>query len=166
MLRRFRFAAQPSITVLVAVLVSSVPWGLPASTAFVLPLATGMLIFLHAVRPKVMLPPWVAFLAGVLTDILTGGPLGYWAFVFLVAHGLGRSFPREGAAPRLSGLWPTYALIAAALAALAWTVASAYFVRLIDWRPMLIAVAIVTVLFPLLARAAGYRKRLGLWAGE
>ena len=160
--KTLRQSLTPTLTILVSVLICAVPWGVRASIAFVLPLATAMLIFLYAVRPNVLLPPWLAFLVGILTDLLTGGPLGYWALLFVIAHGIGRSLPFEDNR-RFLRLWPSYLLAAIVIGSFAWIVGSAYYMRLIDWRPLAIALVAVSLVFPLLLRIAGFRRKLGVW---
>ncbi len=155
----------PAVWVLIAVIVSAVPWGLPATTGFVLPLVTAMLVFLFASRTTPGLPPWFAFLAGMLTDMLTAGPLGYWAFIFLVAYALGRAVAFSAAPRGMLSLLSAYVLSAGLTAATAWGVASLYYVRLIDWQPMAFATLAVVPLFPILVRVSGYRRRKTLWAG-
>jgi rod shape-determining protein MreD len=142
-----------------------VPWGLPATTGFVLPLMTAMLVFLFASWPEARLPPWLVFLAGMLTDMLTAGPLGYWAFIFLVAYALGRAIAFSAARRDMLSLLGVYALTAAFTAATAWGVASLYYMRLIDWQPMAFAALAVAALFPVLVRVSGYRRRTAAWAG-
>lgn len=152
----------PALLILLAVIVSAVPWGLPATTGFVLPLLTAMLVFLSACNARTRIPPWFAFLAGLLTDMLTAGPLGYWALIFLVAYALGGAMSRSGGRRSLVSLFGNYIITATVTAAVAWGVACIYYVRLIDWQPMAFAGLAVVALFPLLVRLTGYRRRGGI----
>lgn len=163
LIRGLLSAVLPFPIVLAAVIVSAVPWGLPASTGFVLPIATAMLIYLYSAKAQPGLPAWFVFLAGVLTDMLTAGPLGYWALIFLLAHALGRALPYEsGALTRFA----VYIATAAITAAVAWGVASLYYVRVIDWRPMVFAAAAAVALFPILLLLSAGGRRAEQRAGE
>jgi rod shape-determining protein MreD len=163
MLKRLRKAAAPLLLVLAIVLVCAVPWGLRVAVEFVFPLSAAMAIFLLALQPNVPLPAAVVFAAGLIVDLLTGGPLGYWALLFLAAHGIGRALPMEEPL-HLSLLWAGYMLVALTVAAIGWAVASAYYVRVIDWHPLLIAVACAGALFPIFSRVTGHKRKRRLWA--
>lgn len=153
--------ALPALSILIAVIISAVPWGLPATTGFVLPLVTAMLVFLYACKSGPRIPAWFAFLSGLLTDLFTAGPLGYWALIFLTAYALGHTVPPPGSRRTVFRLFANYILTAALTAAVAWSMASLYYMRLIDWQPMAFAGLAVIALFPLLMHLSGYRRRAG-----
>lgn len=141
--------ALPALSVLVAVLATAVPWGLPADATFILPLVVVMMVFCWRAIPGTALHPAAAAGFGLLADLLSGGPLGYWALMCLIAATVGRKAGslREG---RDVGLyWLVWVALVSALAVFGWLLASAYYLRWIDWWPIGFGAATSIVLFPL-----------------
>lgn len=147
--RRFTTLALPALIIFFAVIICAIPWGLPDGATFILPLVTATPIFYLSAQPDRTVPVWLAFLAGLATDILTAGPLGYWALIFLFTHGLAKAYRQTTSAEGFGALWAGFALTLVVVAALGWALASLYFVRFIDWRPMVIGTCAATLLFPL-----------------
>ncbi|HET7211154.1 MAG TPA: rod shape-determining protein MreD, partial [Methyloceanibacter sp.] len=79
----------PALSVLLAVLATAVPWGLPADATFVPPMIVLTLVFCFRALPGTVFPLTLALLLGLLIDILSGGPLGFWALMALVAANAG-----------------------------------------------------------------------------
>ena len=80
-----RFVA-PIGSVVLLTLIAALPLGVPAGDRFFLPLLPVVAVHYWTLRHDAWLPEWVVFLAGLMLDILTHGPLGYWAFIYLLAH--------------------------------------------------------------------------------
>ena len=91
-------AALPALSVLFAVFATAVPWGLPADATFILPLVVVMMVFCWRVLPGSDLPPYVAMLLGLLTDVMSGGPLGFWALMALTGANAGGGRRRSATA--------------------------------------------------------------------
>ena len=79
----------PALSVLFAVLATAVPWGLPADATFILPLVVVMMVFCWRIIPDAVLPLFVCMLLGLLTDVMSGGPLGFFALMTLIAASVG-----------------------------------------------------------------------------
>jgi len=141
-------ALLPTLSVLVAVLATAVPWGLPADATFVLPLVMMMMVFCWRAIRGAYLPPIVVMLLGLLTDVTTGGPLGYWGLIALMASTVAAQTRPITDRWGLSALWPIWVVVAALLAGFGWLLASLYFFRWVDWRPILIGGAASVMLFP------------------
>jgi rod shape-determining protein MreD len=154
----------PSLILFVAVVVAAVPWVLPAQASFVLPLLLIVAVFLLTLQRKHHLPGLAVFAAGFLMDVLTAGPLGYWAIVFLLTHSLALFYRARAGRNGFAGLWLTFAGTAALAAAAGWVLASLYFVRVIDWHPMFIGGGVAILLFPLAAWPM--RRAVGLVSGN
>lgn len=150
----------PSFVLFVAVVVAAVPWALPSKAIFILPLLLIILVFVLTLRRQRELPILSVFAAGLLMDILTAGPLGYWAIIFLLTHTLAALYAKRDAKPGFVMLWLVFALVTVVASSSGWALASLYFVRVIDWQPMLIGGAVSVVLFPLVAWPL--RRSLGL----
>jgi len=150
----------PSLILLLAVVVAAVPWALPVAAGFVLPLQLNIFVFALSLQREYVLPTLSVFAAGLLMDVLTAGPLGYWAIIFLITHTLARFLARRTTPISFPMLWVTFAATAATASITGWALASLYFVRLIDWQPMLIGATAAVALFPLISWPL--RRSLGL----
>ena len=139
----------PSLVLFLAVVVAAVPWALPAAAGFILPLLLIIIVFLLTIQRKRDLPAITVFAAGLLMDVLTAGPLGYWAIIFLLTHTLANYYTKHAGKPRFGKLWFAFAITALTVSIFGWMLASIYFLRLIDWQPMLIGGAVAIALFPL-----------------
>jgi len=138
----------PALSVLVAVVATAVPWGLPADATFILPLVVVMMVFCWRAIPGTALHPASAAGLGLLADILSGGPLGYWALMCLIAATVGHKpgSLREG---RDIGVhWLIWAALVTVLGVFGWLLASLYYLRWIDWWPIGFGAVTSVVLFP------------------
>jgi rod shape-determining protein MreD len=150
----------PSLVLFLAVVVAAVPWALPSKASFILPLLLIIIVYVLTLQRRTVLPSLSVFAAGLLMDILTAGPLGYWAIIFLLTHTLAALYGRRDATPGFGMLWLVFAATAVVTSISGWVLASLYFVRVIDWQPMLIGGAVAVALFPLVAWPM--RRSLGL----
>ena len=150
----------PSLFLFLAVVVAAVPWALPSRASFILPLLLIIIVYVLTLQRRTVLPSLSVFAAGLLMDILTAGPLGYWGIIFLLTHTLAALYGRRDATPGFGMLWLVFAAIAVVTSISGWVLASLYFVRVIDWQPMLIGGAVAVALFPLVAWPM--RRSLGL----
>jgi rod shape-determining protein MreD len=140
----------PAITVFILAILAVLPWGLPAHARFVLPFLPVIAIHTWSSRHLERLSPWVPFAAGIVVDVLTNGPLGYWPLIYLGAMMLGADAQRTPG----TGLAARWALFLASLVGLviaAWGVASLYHLELSDWRPFAWALWIGALSYPLVA---------------
>ena len=131
----------PSICIAVAVLVATAPLGLGPVADLVLHILPYMVAHVFVARGKGFVPSPVVFVAGLLVDLADGGPLGYWALIYMLgllitrqmSGGLGQTV-----LGRLSGV----VFIVFALAAGQVVVASLFQLKWIDWHVVLAATAI------------------------
>lgn len=147
----------PTLQLALAVVLAALPWGLAADARFVLPLLPLLVVHYWARRRTAYMTAIHAFLAGLALDVLTHGPLGYWSLIYLAGHGLSQW---DGLADEDNVLvsWVHFALVISATAGLAWALSSAYFLAILDWRPLAYAAGIAIALYPLpayLAASAG-----------
>jgi rod shape-determining protein MreD len=159
-------AALPALSVLFAVLATAVPWGLPGDATFILPLIVVMVIYCWRALPGTVFPPYLALLLGLLTDIMSGGPLGFWALMALIAATAGgRATPLADGQDQ-NQLWLLWAGVAAIIASFGWTLASLYFLRWIDWWPIAFGALVSIALFPVVLRGLLWIRRGKLRAGQ
>jgi len=153
----------PALSVLLAVLATAVPWGLPADASFTLPLVVVMMVFCWRIMPDAVLPLTACMLLGLLTDVMSGGPLGFFALMALIAASIG-GLLRFTLEPRdLAPLWLIWSVLALTLGLLGWLLGSLYFFRWIDWWPILFGTLASIMLFPIVLRGLVWirRGRLG-----
>jgi rod shape-determining protein MreD len=138
----------PALSVLFAVVATAVPWGLPADATFILPLVVVMMVFCWRTIPGGALPPAGAASLGLLADLMSGGPLGYWALMCLIGATVGG---RAGSLRKGSDLalhWLIWIALVSVLAGFGWLLASLYYVRWIDWWPIAFGALTSIALFP------------------
>ena len=144
----------PIGSVALLTLIAALPLGIPAGDRFFLPLLPVVAIHYWTLRHDAWLPEWVVFLAGLALDILTHGPVGYWAFIYLFAHliaTLGSRTRPETTLARLALLGLAIAMVTV----VAWAVASIYFFEVLDWAPyvtgaVLASLCAILIILPLL----------------
>lgn len=140
----------PPLTVFALALLAALPWGLPSDGRFFLPLLPFVAIHYWALRHAERMPEWVVFLAGLTLDVLTNGPLGYWALIYLLGYiiaVLQAPWGQDGV------LWRAL-LFLAALAVLAvaeWGLSSLYYFEWADWRPFAWAALAAGLVYPVFA---------------
>ncbi|MBA2127367.1 rod shape-determining protein MreD [Hyphomicrobium methylovorum] len=150
----WRRLVAPIGSVAVLTLIAALPLGIPAGDRFFLPLLPAVAIHYWTLRHDAWLPEWVVFLAGLTLDVLTNGPLGYWALIYLLVHLAATVSTRYA----LGGTFSRLILLGLAILSVtvvAWAVASLYFFEFLDWRPyatgaLLASIASLFVLLPIL----------------
>lgn len=141
----------PSLVLFFAVVIAAVPWVLPAEASFILPSLLIIAVFVLTLQRRRKLPGISVFAAGLLFDILTAGPMGYWAILFLLTYTIAVQYRIRAGRKEFSALWAVFAGTATLAAAAGWGLACLYFVRIIDWQPMAIGAAVIIAMFPLFA---------------
>lgn len=143
----------PLTSILLFTLVAALPWGLPTEDRFFPPFLPIVVIHFWGLRRPELVPEWFVFAAGLCLDILTHGPLGFWALVYLTAYALGVLSAPYGDSGRFARVL-LFLLGLAAVAFTAWTVASIYFLEVADWRAFVrgtwLAAAAAIVIVPVL----------------
>ena len=144
----------PGCAVLLTTLLCALPWGMTnaagpvASLSATLPITV---VFACGIWWPDRLPSWIAFLCGLLTDAVTGGPLGYWALLYLLALTAARTANALAEMPGLLIAWLAFAATALALSLVAWLVASMYTLEFANWSPIAWPMGILVVGFPVVA---------------
>ena len=140
----------PTLSVLVAVFTAALPWGLPAGAIFIPPLVVVMMIFCWRALPGTVLPLSLAFLLGLLTDFMSGGPLGFWALMALIAAQIGGRTPLDSQDP--NRLWLNWAGVASGVGALTWLLGSLYLVHWLNPWPIAFGTLVSILIFPVIMR--------------
>jgi cell shape-determining protein MreD len=139
----------PLATVAFLTVLAALPLGLPVDMSYYMPLLPFTAIHYWAVRRPALMPEWGVFLAGLVTDVLTHESLGFWSLIFLigiVVVDATRDMPDWGAL----GRWLQFAATLLILGFCQWLVASIYRVELAASKPMLMAVVIAALSYPVI----------------
>lgn len=136
-------AIVPGVTATVIALVAAMPWGLPDFAAFALPLVTLSVISFWSARQPRLMPPALVFALGVVTDLVTAGPIGYWALLFLLAHFLATLGPEvDSERGRWLLAWAYFAVTLPVVVVAGWLIASLYYLQTVAWQPLLLGTAL------------------------
>ena len=146
---QFSRSATPAIITLFLVFFSLMPLNLPGSEIIMPPLALMAVFYWSIYRPDLM-PAAVAFVAGLLFDMLSGGPPGLHAFVFVVVQAvaasqrrffLGKVFPVE---------WLGFCLVAMGTFLVLWGLGSLYIGAIVKGSAIAIQALLTITLYPVM----------------
>lgn len=143
--------AIPGASVVLLTLLAALPWGLSSETRFLFPLLPYTAIHFWAVRRPTLMPEWLVFLAGLATDVLTHGPLGFWSLVFLLGLVLAHVFPTSWHGGGTVVRWLHFCVTLVLLAVAQWVIATAFFMSPIEWRPFASGALFAVLAYPVLA---------------
>jgi len=139
----------PATTIIVTTILVALPWGMAAENRFFLPLLPLIVIHYWTMRrPTLFAERWV-FLAGLSLDILTHGPIGYWAFVYLLGYAAAQ-FTAQHSEAGVMVKWGLSTVTLMVLTAIAWAVSSLYQFELADWWPYASAAVAAALIYPVL----------------
>ena len=133
----------PTVTTIILLLLSTLPWALPHSGALQPVCAIISVYYWSLYRPEQM-PLGAAFLLGILADLLVPRPGG--GFVG-IAHGQQRSLSGKSFAVA----WLGYMLISACAAIVHWIVVCVFYVSLINPTSAVVGHALGVVLYPVVS---------------
>lgn len=144
----------PPASVGLVALLSALPWGLSPEIRFVMPLIPFVAIHFWIVRDEEAFGEWFVFSAGLMLDVLTNGPLGFWSIVYLIGYALSTMLAEQARTRPLGG-WAALVVVVSCLAVVEWAVSSLYFLELMDWRPLALAALFAAAAYPVLALVLG-----------
>ena len=148
----------PSLTLVVATLLSALPWGIGPDARLVAPLLIAAMLFSWNVRRRSAVPEWIAFACGLAMDVAGQGPLGYWAMIYLLAFVLAALFRDTRRASSEDGStqrFLRYLVAVMALALSAWALASLYALERVDVVAPALAALVSSLAYPFLAGLVG-----------
>lgn len=141
----------PAATVLIAALIAVLPFGADEIPRYMLSFLPLAVIHYWSARRPTLVPVPLIFAVGLVVDILTNGPVGYWALLALLTAGLAPGdtwlLGRSSVASRALD----YALAMLVVAGVAWAVATLYSGANIPARPFLAAAFACITIYPLMA---------------
>lgn len=146
----FRYIS-PLLSLVAGLFIVAMPLPGISQNSHLFPVLLSCLIFYWTLkRPEYFPSVWV-FFAGIMTDIFTGAPLGFWAFCYLVLYALTLYTSRFSSHLQHVFIWISYILISLIMCLTAWLVSSAYLVSMQSLIPYLVAWGWSLVLFPIIA---------------
>ena len=147
---RFVRAAVPALSIGLLTVLAALPWGLPTDIRLLAPMVPLAAIHYWAVRGDARLPLWVAFLSGLMLDVLMVAPLGFWAFIYVSGFAVSQQLSMHCPDWKVAR-WGAFALMAGLAAGAAWGVMSLYYFQYANWRHLVFAAGAAVFLYPLLA---------------
>ena len=117
-------------------------------------------VYYWAVFRPDLLPSWLAFLLGLLQDLLTGAPLGVGVLSLVSMHVFVTAQRRVFVNPSFAMLWVFFGLFAAASLLLAWLAGSLLLGQLLDSRLLVLHYALTVGAYPCLAWLFGKVQQL------
>ena len=102
----------PASLVLLLVVLQAIPWHLPA-LAGIIPMLPMIGIYYWSVYRPDLLVPSVAFVTGLVNDVVVGGPIGISSLAFLVIQGMTASQTRFFNGKSFLVIWSGFALLVA-----------------------------------------------------
>ena len=139
----------PFAATLFLLLLTSVPSHLPAF-AGVVPMLPLMGVYYWAIYRPDLLPAWLAFLVGLLHDVVGGTPLGVGALVMLLVQGTAASQRRFFLGKSFAVTWWAFGLLAGGAIGLQWMLVSILVGRAAETGPVMFQYLLTLACFPLM----------------
>ena len=145
------------VTLILSLLLYAAPARLTQTTDL-MPLLPLIVLFIWSTIRPYFIPPLVIFAIGIFQDLLTGGPMGIWAFSYLAALTIMRVRKEDSTTRDLGPLWFRFVATTAIAVSIAWAIGSLAIGGPAAVQPMAIEAAASILMFPLIALLA-VRKR-------
>ena len=137
----------PFAATLVLVLIALVPTRIPSMGA-VAPMLPLMGVYYWSIARPELMRPSVAFIIGVLVDLLAGTPIGVNAFLYLIVHWVVVSQRRFFLGKPFFIGWWAFGLVAFGVVLLKWFLVSALQSGMVQPWPVLISYGLTLSLYP------------------
>ena len=141
----------PGLLLLLCIFVAALPTGIP-QFADITPFLSLMAVYYWSIYRPDLLPVYIVFLAGLVQDVVTGGPIGMMALVLILVHGIGVSQRRVFLGKSFPVEWWGFGLVAIGAGAVAWILTSLYFVHLLDPKFIAVQALLTVAVYPLVTR--------------
>jgi rod shape-determining protein MreD len=156
-------ALVPGLITLMLVVLTVVPMGLEYF-ATITPAFVMMSVYYWSLYRPDLMPAVGVFVAGVLLDILSGGPIGLSSLVFLMVQGICVSQRRYIVGKPFLVEWTGFLIVATGAAFVGWLAACMYYSAVISATPFAVQLIISVGIYPLLARFFGRSEQIFLKA--
>lgn len=154
---RPRALITPALSLAALTLFALLPWGMSAQARFVLPMLPLVPICYWGIGHRGWLASPLIFACGLAVDVVTRGPIGFWAMIFLLGNLAAAAVPVFWTLSSLRR-WVAFTATCAGLAGVQWAAASAYFLSAADLKPFLFALAILSLSYPVFGALFGWNQ--------
>ncbi|MDO8423149.1 MAG: rod shape-determining protein MreD [Parvibaculum sp.] len=154
----------PFVIGIACVLLSFVPVGRIFGSSNMPAFALMAIFYWAVVRPD-MFPVYAVFVVGLLTDLLSAGPIGLWAFTYVLTYTIVLTQRFLIINVPFSVFWIAFLLAGFIAGTISWSIASVIYGALLPVRPVLTHVLITAAVFPLFAFLFGRIERRILPSG-
>lgn len=137
---------------LILLLLTTIPTRIPG-LAGIIPMLPLMGVYYWAIYRPDLMPAWIAFLIGLLYDIVAGTPLGVNALVLVVVQATAASQRKFFLGKSFMVAWWAFGLLAAGAIGLQWLLVSMLLGAAIDTAPVVFQYLLTMGIFPLLTWA-------------
>jgi rod shape-determining protein MreD len=141
----------PVLTLLIASIFAVLPFGVGDTVRTCVSFLPLVVTHYWSARRPNLLPVTVIFACGLAIDVLSHGPIGFWAFMMLAVGALARLEETLTGQSTATGRAAVFAIAMVVVAALSWAVASLYIGQAIDGQPMLLAALVAIGTYPIAA---------------
>lgn len=146
-LMRLLKAAAPTLLGLAGVIILALPVRLFEGFAPT-PLVPLVVVFFWSIYGPDYMPSISVFFVGILQDLLTGGPLGLWAGVYLITQFIVMSQRSYFLGREQKVVWIGFALAAAGASVILWLVMSLMSGVLLPVRSLAAQMAVTVLIYP------------------
>jgi rod shape-determining protein MreD len=108
-------------------------------------------VFYWSLHRPYLMPAIAVFFLGLLSDILTGAPMGLSSFILLIIHVIAVSQRQVFVGKAFLQLWWGYLLISSAMTLVTWILVCIYSQSLFPVVPIITQFLLTVLFFPLLA---------------
>jgi rod shape-determining protein MreD len=157
-LSRLLFAAAPSALAVALVLLASLPWGLP-HFSMLCPMVGLIAVYYWTVHRPDLMPASGAFAIGLVTDLVSGAPLGLDALVLTLAHWVTRANRRALLGESFALVWLGFLAVAAGAGAAYWLAASLFWTAILPPRALVAQLVVTVAVYPLAAQLFALAQR-------
>ncbi len=145
------WAAFPVLFTVACVLLTMAPFGL-SSTVLAPPAFALVAIYIWTLLRPDLLPSWSVFLIGIFQDLVSASPVGIWAFIFLMVHGLTLS-QRVFLIGRGFGFtWIYFGIVASLAGFFSWILVCIYHGQLLAPYPAIVQTMLSAAIYPVFAK--------------
>lgn len=141
----------PAATVCIATLLAVLPFGADEMVRYAVSFLPLMVVQYWSARRPALVPVPLVFGVGLIVDVLTHGPVGYWALLALITASFAQLEVSVMGRSTAIGRALTYAVAMLVAAGVAWAVASIYTGTAVAGRPFLGAAFAAIALYPVMA---------------
>ncbi len=157
-LRKIFERTLPFIVALFCVILSMLPFGL-VSGIIIAPAFALMAVFYWALYRPDLMPPYAVFFTGLYQDLLSGGPLGLWSFIYLCAYGMIVSQRLFFIGKAFLAIWFAFGIVAILVNLIMWGIVSLYYANVMSLWPIIGQTALSFALYPFMGKFFGWVQR-------